>query len=193
MKIRRLEVVAWVLIGTATTLLAADGTWIAPGGGAWSDTSKWQNQTVAEGSGATATFDAAGNGTVNNDMTALALRGVLLGAEDLCADLGCARTRAGTEILYSRSRVVLAARAASVPCFDPPFTDAADDEGAKSDAQFARALGFTGKAAISPRHVNGGGKAGAVPRGELELLHAESLALPLHLRDLDRDAGKEGE
>ena len=48
MKIRRLEVVAWVLIGTATTLLAADGTWIAPGGGAWSDTSKWQNQTVAE-------------------------------------------------------------------------------------------------------------------------------------------------
>jgi len=79
MKIRRLEVVAWVLIGTATTLLAADGTWIAPGGGAWSDTSKWQNQTVAEGSGATATFDAAGSGTVNNDMTALALRGVLLG------------------------------------------------------------------------------------------------------------------
>ncbi len=81
------------------------------------------------------------------------VRGVLLGAEDLCADLGCARTRAGTEILYSRSRVVLAARAASVPCFDTPFTDAADDEGAKSDAQFARALGFTGKAAVSPRHV----------------------------------------
>ena len=81
------------------------------------------------------------------------VRGVLLGAEDLCADLGCARTKAGTEILYSRSRVVLAAHAANVPCFDTPFTDAADDAGAKSDALFARSLGFTGKAAVSPRHV----------------------------------------
>ncbi len=78
MKIRRLKVVAWLLFGTAATLLAADGTWVAPGGGAWSDTANWQNQTVAEGSGATATFDV-GSGTVSNDMTALALRGVLLG------------------------------------------------------------------------------------------------------------------
>jgi len=78
MKIGHLGAVAWVVIGAAATLRAADGTWIAPGGGAWSDTANWQDQAVAEGSGATATFAAAG-GAVNNDMAALALRGVQLG------------------------------------------------------------------------------------------------------------------
>ncbi|HQL50936.1 MAG TPA: hypothetical protein PLR91_07040 [Kiritimatiellia bacterium] len=78
MKIGHLGAVAWVVIGAAATLRAADGTWIAPGGGAWSDTANWQDQAVAEGSGATATFAAAG-GAVNNDMTGLALRGVQLG------------------------------------------------------------------------------------------------------------------
>jgi len=64
--------------GAAMTLSAADGTWVAPGGGVWSDTANWQDETVAEGSGATATF-TAGGGTVNNDMEALTLRGLQLG------------------------------------------------------------------------------------------------------------------
>ncbi len=81
-------------------------------------------------------------------MTAL-----FLGAEDLTADLRSQRTKDGTEILYSRGRVVNAARAAGIDCYDTPFTDTNDEEGVVSDAQFAKQLGFTGKAAISPRHV----------------------------------------
>ena len=78
---------------------------------------------------------------------------VLLGAEDLSADLGCKRTKGGAEIAYSRGRIVCAAKAAKVACYDTPFTDVNDDEGLKVDAQVAKSLGFTGKAAISPRHV----------------------------------------
>ena len=78
---------------------------------------------------------------------------IFLGAEDLTADLRCPRTKEGTEIFYARSRMVSAARAAGVDVYDTPFTDVNDDEGIVKDAQFARSMGFTGKACISPRHV----------------------------------------
>jgi citrate lyase subunit beta/citryl-CoA lyase len=48
---------------------------------------------------------------------------------------------------------VLAARAAGIEVYDTPFTDVNDDEGLLQDATFARSIGFTGKASISPRHV----------------------------------------
>ena len=79
---------------------------------------------------------------------------LFLGAEDLTADLRCKRTKEGREIEYARSRMVNAARAAGVDVYDTPFTDVNDDEGIVVDARYAKALGFTGKAAISPRHVD---------------------------------------
>ena len=78
---------------------------------------------------------------------------LFLGAEDLTADLRCKRTKEGREIEYARTRLVTAARAAGVEVYDTPFTDVNDDEGARSDALTAKSLGFTGKAAISPRHL----------------------------------------
>lgn len=81
--------------------------------------------------------------------------GLFLGGEDLTADLRCKRTKEGKEIDYARHRVVCAARAAGVEAFDTPFTDVNDDDGLLADAQYAKALGFSGKASISPRHVAG--------------------------------------
>ena len=78
---------------------------------------------------------------------------LFLGAEDLTADLRCKRTKEGREIDYARHRMVVAARAAGVDVYDTPFTDVNDDEGIRTDAAYARSLGFTGKASISPRHV----------------------------------------
>lgn len=78
---------------------------------------------------------------------------LFLGAEDLTADLRCKRTKEGREIEYARTRLVVAARAANVDVYDTPFTDVNDDEGIEVDAAYAKALGFTGKASISPRHV----------------------------------------
>lgn len=82
-------------------------------------------------------------------MTAL-----FLGAEDLTADLRCVRTKESAEILYARGRVVCAARAANIEAYDTPFTDVQDLEGLEKDAAFAKGLGFTGKACISPAHVS---------------------------------------
>lgn len=76
-----------------------------------------------------------------------------LGGEDLTADLRCKRTKEGNEIDYARKRLVCAARAAGVDAYDTPFTDVNDDEGIYADAEYAKSLGFTGKASISPRHV----------------------------------------
>ena len=81
------------------------------------------------------------------------VKALFLGAEDLTADLQCKRTKEGREIEYARTRLVVAARAAGVDVYDTPFTDVNDDEGIWTDAQLAKALGFTGKASISPRHV----------------------------------------
>lgn len=81
------------------------------------------------------------------------VKAIFLGAEDLTADLRCERTKKGDEILYSRGRLVTAARAANIDVYDTPFTDVEDEEGLLEDTKYAKGLGFTGKAAISPRHV----------------------------------------
>ncbi len=96
-------------------------------------------------------------GVENSFLIATASRRVkalFLGAEDLTADLQCKRTKEGREIEYARTRLVVAARAAGIDVYDTPFTDVNDDEGIKVDAALAKALGFSGKASISPRHVD---------------------------------------
>ncbi|MGI6671274.1 MAG: HpcH/HpaI aldolase/citrate lyase family protein [Christensenellales bacterium] len=81
------------------------------------------------------------------------VKGLLLGAEDLSSDLQAIRSKQGDEILYARGRIVMAARAAGIAVYDTPFTDVNDAQGVREDAALARALGFSGKAVISPRHV----------------------------------------
>lgn len=78
-----------------------------------------------------------------------------LGGEDLAADLGCSRSREGKELLYSRQRLIIAARAAGIEAIDTPFTDAQDNTGLLEDALLAKSLGFSGKLAISPQHLKG--------------------------------------
>lgn len=81
------------------------------------------------------------------------VRALLLGAEDYTADLHAIRSKESGEIAYARGRVLNAARAAGIEAIDTPFTDVNDPDGLRADAAHARALGFTGKASISPRHV----------------------------------------
>ncbi|MFJ9904915.1 HpcH/HpaI aldolase/citrate lyase family protein [Streptomyces sp. NPDC101152] len=79
------------------------------------------------------------------------LRGISLGEADLRADLGV-RGDAGLD--WSRSRVVVAARAAGLP---PPsqsiHPDIRDLEGLAASCTHGRALGFLGRAAIHPRQL----------------------------------------
>ncbi len=79
--------------------------------------------------------------------------GLMLGGEDLCVDLNCKRTKSGQELLYARMRVINAAKALQKFCIDTPFTDVNDEEGLQKDTEFAKSLGFDGKAAINPRQI----------------------------------------
>ncbi|MFC6836310.1 HpcH/HpaI aldolase/citrate lyase family protein [Halomarina ordinaria] len=75
------------------------------------------------------------------------------GAEDLSADIGANRTEEGTEVLYAREHVVLAASAARVDAVDTVFTDIEGTERLREECAFARDLGYDGKMAIHPAQV----------------------------------------
>lgn len=79
--------------------------------------------------------------------------GILLGAEDLSADMEFERTKAGEEIAYPRARIAFACKANQIEAVDTPFTDTADDEGLRADCRKAQNLGMTGKAAIHPNQL----------------------------------------
>ena len=96
---------------------------------------------------------------------------IFLGGEDLTADLRCKRTKEGNEIFYARCRMVNAARAAGVDVYDTPFTDVDDIDGLYKDAQFAKSLGFTGKASISPRHVEGINEVFSPTQADIDYAH----------------------
>jgi citrate lyase subunit beta/citryl-CoA lyase len=78
---------------------------------------------------------------------------LIFGAEDLAADLGATRTDEGTEVLYAREHVVLAASAAGVDALDTVFTDFSDTAGLREETAFALGLGYDGKLAIHPSQV----------------------------------------
>ena len=81
------------------------------------------------------------------------LTGLAFGAEDFITDLGGRRTPEGLEVLYARSRVVLAARLAGLQALDQVFTGIRDLDAFRRDAETGRGLGYGGKMCITPRQV----------------------------------------
>ncbi|WP_226481559.1 HpcH/HpaI aldolase/citrate lyase family protein [Natrinema amylolyticum] len=78
---------------------------------------------------------------------------LVFGAEDLAADIGATRTAEGTEVLYARERVVLAAAANDCPAIDTIVSDFEDEDALREDVEFAIQLGYDGKLAIHPAQV----------------------------------------
>src|ERR1700757_1280933 len=76
-----------------------------------------------------------------------------IGLEDYTADLGVAKTPEGRESIYARTRLINAARAASIQAIDSAFTDVADMESLKRWAKASRALGFEGMGCIHPAQI----------------------------------------
>jgi citrate lyase subunit beta/citryl-CoA lyase len=75
------------------------------------------------------------------------------GAEDFVADMGGVRTVEGTEVLYARSQVALAARLTGVLAIDQVVTDLRDEDRFRADAAVGRSLGYRGKLCIHPAQV----------------------------------------
>ena len=56
-------------------------------------------------------------------------------------------------MLFARSSVVLAARLAAIPALDQVVVDYGDPDRFRSEAEFARSLGYSGKLCIHPSQV----------------------------------------
>ncbi|NHJ85770.1 MAG: CoA ester lyase [Asgard group archaeon] len=99
--------------------------------------------------------------------------GISPGGEDLTADIGAERTTEGEELLYIRSKLVLAARAAGVQVYDTVYTDIRDLEGLFNQTKRIVRLGFDGKACIHPAQIETIHRAFMPTEAEIE--HAERI------------------
>ena len=82
------------------------------------------------------------------------INGVIFGANDLVLETGMIRSEDGYELLYPRTKIVIAAKAAGVSAIDTPYNNFKDDKGLIREANLARKLGFTGKFAIHPNQID---------------------------------------
>ena len=79
---------------------------------------------------------------------------LVFGLGDFSVDIGVDITPEGQELLYGRSRVVVAARAAGLPPpLDGPYLDIPNIAGLEDECRRSRGLGFQGRVVIYPAHV----------------------------------------
>lgn len=79
---------------------------------------------------------------------------LIFGLGDFSTDIRVDLTADATELLYARSRVVVAARAAGFrPALDGPYLDLLNHEGLVADSLRSRQLGFQGRIIVYPPHV----------------------------------------
>ncbi|MGB8885609.1 MAG: aldolase/citrate lyase family protein [Candidatus Korobacteraceae bacterium] len=93
---------------------------------------------------------------------------ITIGLEDYTADLGVAKTPAGTESLYARQRVANAAHAAHVQAIDSVYGDVADNDGLLRWGEASRAMGFEGMGCLHPIQIEIIHRAFAPTASELE-------------------------
>jgi (S)-citramalyl-CoA lyase len=77
--------------------------------------------------------------------------GLMLGGADFCGELGVAMT---WEALFAaRSAIVMACAAARVPSVDVPWLDLDNLDGLAVDVARVKAMGFTAKSVVHPKHI----------------------------------------
>jgi citrate lyase subunit beta/citryl-CoA lyase len=81
------------------------------------------------------------------------LIGIAIGAEDYVTNLKTKRSPSGVEILYARSQLLNAARAAGIAALDTVFSDINDMEGFENEVRLIKQLGFDGKSVINPKQI----------------------------------------
>lgn len=86
-------------------------------------------------------------------MASKRLVGIAIGAEDYVTDLKTNRSPEGIELLFGRSMVLLAARAAGIAAIDTVYSDVNNEEGFRAEVQLIKQLGFDGKSVINPRQI----------------------------------------
>ncbi|CAL1713376.1 unnamed protein product [Somion occarium] len=82
------------------------------------------------------------------------LAGLLFAAEDYCADTSVIRTPSRRELLYTRSKIAITAKAFGLQAIDMVCVNYKDLKYLEEECQDGRELGFTGKQAIHPTQVD---------------------------------------
>jgi citrate lyase subunit beta / citryl-CoA lyase len=78
---------------------------------------------------------------------------ITIGGQDLTADMNIVYTPDGAGIDFARKRIVMAAKASHIDVIDTVFPDVNDEEGLRKETEYAKRIGFTGKAVINPRQI----------------------------------------
>ena len=78
---------------------------------------------------------------------------VALGAEDFTNDMEIERRDDDAELVYPRSVIAVAARAAGVLALDTPYFAFRDAEGLRENSRASRGVGFRGRFAIHPAQI----------------------------------------
>lgn len=78
---------------------------------------------------------------------------VAFGGEDYTADMSIERLDDESNLIYARSTICNAARAANVLALDTPYFQFRDDQGLKDSCNAAKQLGFKGRFAIHPAQI----------------------------------------
>ncbi len=81
------------------------------------------------------------------------LIGIALGAEDYVTDMKTNRSAGGVELLFARSMILHAARAAGIAALDTVYSDVNNEEGLIEEVKLIKQLGFDGKSVINPRQI----------------------------------------
>ncbi len=81
------------------------------------------------------------------------LIGIALGAEDYVTSMKTSRSPGGIELLFARSQILNAARAAGIYALDTVYSDVNNEEGFLDEVRHIKQLGFDGKSVISPRQI----------------------------------------
>ncbi|KAJ7043912.1 Pyruvate/Phosphoenolpyruvate kinase-like domain-containing protein [Mycena alexandri] len=82
------------------------------------------------------------------------LTGLLFAAEDYCADTSILRSSSRHELLYTRSSIVITAKAFGLEAIDMVCVNYKDPDFLQDECRDGRQLGFTGKQAIHPMQVD---------------------------------------
>ena len=80
--------------------------------------------------------------------------GLIVGTNDLSAELGIPPGAGRSGLVLALQRVLLAARAARIPAFDGVYNRLEDDAGLAEEAEQGRRYGFDGKSVIHPSQVD---------------------------------------
>lgn len=95
-------------------------------------------------------------GVLNSQSIAAAsprLVAIAIGGEDFVTDLKTNRSPEGFEMLFARSMILLAARAAGIDAIDTVYSNVNDEEGFRKEVMWIKKLGFDGKSVINPRQI----------------------------------------